>query len=65
MFGHKTGLGLLEQVVAELAWATRLFTKTKNLAHSLEECTYFWTSYKNKALIIKALKQTTATKAFR
>ena len=35
--------GLLERVVAELAWATRLFTKTKNLAHSLEE----WTTFDN------------------
>ena len=38
----KTGMGLLERVVAELAWAARLFTKTKNLAHSLEEWIYLW-----------------------
>ena len=46
LFGHKTGLGLLEQVVAELDWATRLFTKTKNLAHSLEEWATFGNSFK-------------------
>ena len=38
------------------------FTIFINLAHSLEECTYFEHLTKIKALIIKALKQTTTIK---
>ena len=63
-FGHRARLEQLSMLEQQLVHASSPDTISSNLVHSLEECTYFWT-FDNiiKDLVIKALKQTTATKA--